>query len=201
MILLGGKLMEEKWKEVIGYNGRYLISNKGNLYSNFSKRNLVGNSTRGYKYYVLTKNNKSECLKAHRLVAIAFIPNTKNKPCVNHIDGNPSNNNVNNLEWVTHSENTKHAFKIGLQKPLVGKCNPMFNKRGKENAKSKPIEMLSKKDNLCIKEFESIELAVSFLKENGHKKANSSSISQCCNKKRYKSAYGYVWRFKNDENV
>lgn len=57
-------------------------------------------------------------VKIHRLVAETFILNPLGKPCVNHIDGNKLNNNVNNLEWVTISENTMHAYKNGLLKIL-----------------------------------------------------------------------------------
>lgn len=56
-------------------------------------------------------------LLVHRLVAIAFIENPNNKPEINHIDGNPSNNEVSNLEWVTASENLKHSYKIGIRQP------------------------------------------------------------------------------------
>ena len=64
---------------------------------------------RQYQYYV------------HVLVATVFIPNPDNKPEVNHVDGNKKNNSINNLEWVTKSENVLHAFKIGLKKSKIGK--------------------------------------------------------------------------------
>ena len=50
----------------------------------------------------------------HRLVAQLFIPNINGKPCINHIDGNKKNNHVNNLEWCSHKENTRHAITTGL---------------------------------------------------------------------------------------
>lgn len=74
----------------------------------------------GYKVVALYKNNKSTAKTVHRLVALAFIPNPENKPCVNHIDGNKQNNNIENLEWVTYSENTIHSFQNGLQISLKG---------------------------------------------------------------------------------
>ena len=74
----------------------------------------------GYKVVGLWKNNKATAKTAHRLVALAFIPNPENKPCVNHIDGDKQNNHVSNLEWVTYSENTVHSFENGLQIPSKG---------------------------------------------------------------------------------
>lgn len=68
---------------------------------------------RGYVYVRTTNGN----YQLHRLVASAFIPNPQNKPCVNHKDGNPRNNSADNLEWVTHKENTAHAIRNGLMVP------------------------------------------------------------------------------------
>ena len=71
-------------------------------------------SKNGYLYVHLRFGNISKYVKIHRLVAEAFVLNEENKPCVNHIDGNKLNNYANNLEWVTISENTIHAMKMGL---------------------------------------------------------------------------------------
>ena len=68
----------------------------------------------GYPSYRESINNKKCRVYVHRKVAETYIPNPHNKPCVNHIDGNKENNDVSNLEWVTHKENSQHASKMGL---------------------------------------------------------------------------------------
>ena len=72
----------------------------------------------GYLHCLLSVDGKSEMKSVHRLVAITFIPNPDNKPDVNHIDGNKTNNAVTNLEWVTKSENMQHAIKNNLWDPV-----------------------------------------------------------------------------------
>lgn len=74
---------------------------------------------RGYKRATLCFNGKAKKYSVHRLVAEAFIPNPNNYPIVNHIDGNPSNNHVSNLEWCTFSHNERHSYKA------LGKINPI----------------------------------------------------------------------------
>ena len=172
----------------------YMVSDCGEVYSSKTDKILVGNKNTPYHLVVLMKDGKQYMRKVHRLVAIEFLPNPNNYPFINHKDGNKRNNNVSNLEWCTAKQNSIHAFKIGLQKPLRGKDNPMYGKFGHLNPRSKMVEMLINDE--VLNEFESIEIAVRYLKANGKEKANSSSISQCCNGIRYKTAYGYKWRFK-----
>ena len=107
---------KEIWKDVVGYEGLYEISNIGNV-RNFRGKLKVkrcNDATLGRERVDLSKNNIPEEWLVHRLVGIAFIPNPDNKPEINHIDGNPANNNVGNLEWATHKENMEHASRTGL---------------------------------------------------------------------------------------
>lgn len=101
--------MQEIWKEVKGYEGRYSVSNTGKVYSHIRNKLLntpaTGWSHGGYCFVLLRKDGKGKIKYVHRLVAEAFIPNPKNKPEVNHIDHDNHNNLVTNLEWVTHDEN------------------------------------------------------------------------------------------------
>ena len=107
------------WKDVEGFEGIYKISNEGVLISTprFGVKGGVKKRTkieRGYESYSLHKDGKSCNKLVHRLLAEHFIPNPDNKPYVNHIDGNPSNNTLDNLEWVTQLENIQHAIRTGL---------------------------------------------------------------------------------------
>lgn len=115
----------EKWKDIQGFNGYYQVSNKGRVRSFRYKASKKGRrdnpvmlkpnkKKNGYVQYGLTKNGATKTFTAHRLVAIAFLPNKDDKLQINHIDGIKHNNNVENLEWCTASHNRKHAFKIGL---------------------------------------------------------------------------------------
>lgn len=115
--------IEEIWKDVVGYEGMYQVSNKGRV-----KRFSINNSSEirlislminvgGYNKMTICKNGSTKNALIHRLVAIAFIPNPENKLTVNHIDGNKLNNSVSNLEWATYLENNVHALSSGLRKP------------------------------------------------------------------------------------
>ena len=111
----------EQWKDIEGWEGLYAVSTYGNVKSyakgdgnGYRDRILKqGNEVRGYKSVRFSRDGKTEKKMVHRLVAEAFIPNPENKPQVNHIDNDPSNNNVSNLEWVTGSENMIHAQRQG----------------------------------------------------------------------------------------
>lgn len=127
---------KEEWRPVVGYEGLYEVSNLGCVRSldryvdykgivRFRKGKILKQSltTTGYKKVTLCdKNHKRKHAKVHRLVAMAFIPKPKNKNLINHKDGNPLNNRMENLEWCTYSENITHAYQNGLREwSLKGK--------------------------------------------------------------------------------
>jgi hypothetical protein len=109
---------EEIWKPIKGYEECYEISNKGrvrNIKTGQIKTNSIGKV--GYPVVYLGKCNKylkAKRMYLHRLLAEHFIPNPENKLTVNHIDGDKTNNNLDNLEWASYSENIKHAYDTGL---------------------------------------------------------------------------------------
>lgn len=113
----------EIWKPIkdwpdyrISTRGR-VISLKGNIPRILKQ--AIGNH--GYPVVVLYNKGTKQMKLVHRLVAAAFIPNPENKPEINHIDGNKTNNNVSNLEWIASSENNKHAIQEGLCIPFKAK--------------------------------------------------------------------------------
>jgi hypothetical protein len=107
---------KELWKDVVGFEGHYKVSNKGRIkslkYGKETIRKLTKDSY-GYLILVLTKNGERKHCKVHRLVAKAFLPNPKNLKTVNHKDFNKANNCVENLEWMTFVENIKHGVRNG----------------------------------------------------------------------------------------
>jgi len=123
--------MVEIWKDVVGYEGLYQVSNLGRVKSldktvksaikNNNERFIPGiimsftQDKDGYFRIGLTKNKKKKIIPVHRIICSAFIENPENKPQVNHIDGIKNNNILSNLEWATLSENRVHSYATGLQ--------------------------------------------------------------------------------------
>jgi hypothetical protein len=122
--------MNEQWRPVVGYEGFYEVSDSGRIKTvervclkrNGSKikvkerikSNTIG--THGYLVTGLKVSGKNKTCTVHRLVAIAFIDNPENLPCINHVDGVKTNNSLSNLEWCTIADNNTHAFDTGLNK-------------------------------------------------------------------------------------
>lgn len=104
---------------------------------------IIAHISVGYRYV----NFFGKHIRLHRLIAQAFIPNPENKRCVNHKDGNKLNNHIDNLEWMTSSENNQHAYDTGLRRP------PWTGKYGYEHHRSKPVIAIK---DLAITEYGSI---------------------------------------------
>ena len=102
------------WKEAYGFNN-YLCNENGEIYSLLRNKILKGRSLKGYKRVALMKDGKTIDVLVHRLIAQTFLPNPENKPYINHIDGDKTNNSVSNLEWCTQKENVQHAIETGLK--------------------------------------------------------------------------------------
>lgn len=165
--------MEEVWKYVEGWEDRYMVSNTGKVYSKLSnliKKTAYTND--GYEVIMLARNGKQFGTFVHRLVAKAFIPNPDNLPIINHKDENPSNNNVDNLEWCTYSYN-----------------NTYNNVHIKNSEKmERPVYQYDSNGNF-VNKYNSVRKAAKLI---GIK--SPSNISECCNKNQL-TTHGYVFSY------
>ena len=158
-------------KDIKGFDGTYQVNELGEVFDRSGrKRRLTTNRQTGYVYLPLRRGGATLQRYVHRLVAEAFIPNPDEKPEVNHINGDKTDNRVTNLEWVTHSENISHAHTTRLITP-----------------RSTPVEMVGS-DGLVIQRFKSVKDAAEYL--GGNCLAN---IYKAIHGHR-KTVGGYVWR-------
>lgn len=125
------------WKEIKGFVG-FFINQCGEI-KNSKGKFLIPRpiGRQGYLAVRIQIMRKVNYVYIHRAVAVAFISNPEKKPVVNHIDGNKQNNHLDNLEWVTASENLKHAYRTGLRKPNHVRNSGMYLKGSNINPKSK----------------------------------------------------------------
>ena len=135
----------EEWREIEGYEGLYQVSNLGRVKSlknhkgTYREKILKPTSDKlKYERVALYKNGKQKRFQIHRLVATAFILNPNNLPCVNHIDENPSNNHVSNLEWCTYEYNINYGSR---NKKVSEKMKGKYI--GSKHCKSKKVKCMT----------------------------------------------------------
>ena len=180
---------KEIWKPVKGYEGLYEVSNLGRVRS-LPRTEVCGSLIRkrcgrelkpyvrnGYMRVTLSKYGAHTRIYVHRLVAIAFIPNPKSLPFINHKDENPSNNSAENLEWCD-----------GFYNMNYGTCKI---RQALHNPRRKPVFQYSL-DGVFIAEYSSSRQAGLALG------VCQAGISACCNGKA-KTAHGYKWYHKKQE--
>lgn len=171
-----------EWKSVDRYNGLYLISDTGKVFSVQTNRIMKTHHIKnGYEKVEMTINGKARKEFIHRLVAEAFIPNPDNLPCVNHKDEDPRHNDVSNLEWCTYEYNTNYGTNIERR------VEHTAYKRGGDNVGAKRVYQYDMQGNL-VNEYPSVadaSIATGY---------NKKSIAKACSGglKKYQN---YVWSY------
>lgn len=166
--------MQEIWKDICGYEGIYQVSSFGNVKSVNRKKQILlklNKNKEGYYRVGLSKNKKRKWFSVHKLVAMAFLENVENFPCINHKDENKLNNQVDNLEWCSYKYNNNY----GMRKEKAAK------------SKQKSVSQYNK-DGEFVKRYDSIISA-----------SQLTGISKCsicsCAKNKLKSAGGFLWEY------
>lgn len=212
---------QEIWKDVVGYEGKYQISSYGRVRtidmilhkrdgkSEFRKGRIIKQrlSIHGYPQYLFSNGTGSrKMMRVHRVVAMAFIPNPENKPCIDHINTIKTDNRVENLKWATHSENNRNPITMTKfrkkgefhhSEKTKEKIGIAFRGRKlssetklKMKRKGFPVIQMSL-DGDIIKEFDSSHFAQDELG------ICAIHIADVCRGTR-KSAGGFKWKYKND---
>lgn len=204
------KNSKEIWRDVVGYEGLYQVSNLGRVKSlgRFVDNLVRGHywqeerilktckRTNGYIGVGLCKDGKAENFNIHRLVAIAFIPNPEDLPQIDHIDADKTNNNVNNLRWVTAKENINNPLNMAH---LIGENNPFYGKKHTDATKLKmrknhvsyygALNPASRK----VRNIETNEIFLT-VKSAGQKYGVSDNSIRNSIRRKHKSA-GYHWEY------
>lgn len=178
-----------EWRDVVGYEGIYQVSNYGEVYS-FRTNKILLQQLNNKGYYTISLYDKNGHIKkcfVHRLVAEAFIPHSEKYDTVNHLDFNPKNNNVENLEWTDRNGNMHYSAVAGH-----------FRKEGEWKKKIVHKNRVKGKSVLG-RNLESGEyIFFECLNDSAKQGFTTSSVSQVCNGIR-KSHKGYTFRFLTEE--
>jgi NUMOD4 motif/HNH endonuclease len=195
--------ISESWKPVLGYEGRYEVSSYGRVkvlsrivtrqsgaYAMKAKLfKLVMSRNEGYFKVSFQVNMARRTFWVHRLVATAFLPNPHNLPCVNHKDGNKTNNHTSNLEWCTYKENIAHGLLTGIYNyEKMKECLAM------SNMNKKSVLQFDISGQNYIRTWESAASAAR------HLGVNFRGISSSC-RGISKSYGGFIWKFNEQENA
>jgi len=179
-------LKDEMWVTVDEFP-KYEISNFGRVKNHKNRILKIGTHRDGYKQIVLRKNKKSYTRKIHRLVAIAFIPNPENKPVVNHIDEDKTNNQAENLEWMTIKENNLYGNHM----------NNIFKSQGYKNRKFPPSSQKKKITAIYLKNNKTINFN-SVKEASVSLEISASAISNVLTKRNEKvKGYAFIYN-END---
>lgn len=171
--------MQEVWKDIEGYEGKYQISNLGNVKSlnyrgqGYAKNLVPKVNNYGRLWVELMKDGVKRQFLIHRLVGMAFIPNPDNLPQINHMDENPRNNRMDNLEWCTGEYNRGQYIKN--------------HPGGRKKINVLPVNQIDSDGNIVKRWNDSRTIT----NETG---MSQWSITQCCDGKR-KTAYGFRWQY------
>lgn len=188
-----------EWRPVPGYESTYLISSRGDIWSIRRNRELICKQEKsGYRRITLSVDGESKTFSIHRLVALAFIPNPENKPTVNHINEDKSDNRVSNLEWATVKEQNAHGTRTAramantdwAARTAKMDYKKIAQKHDYKTLNAAQMRKVVQKDltGTVIARFDSIgQAARSVNVSTGH-------IWQCCNGER-KTCKGSVWSY------
>lgn len=191
-------LPNEEWRDVVGYEGLYQVSNLGRVKSlsrrivykdgreyNYPSKVIKNQKvSTGYRSVMLYGVNGKKQYYVHRLVAETFIPNPNNLSDVNHKDGCKTNNILSNLEWCSRSDNQKHAYKNGLNWAHMDEAI---------KERSRPVIQYTSSGEV-IAEYASTRKAS---KASGFNQGRISQYCRCENKK-HSTYKGYIWRYKDE---
>lgn len=170
-----------KWKEIEGYEGKYLVSDTGKVFSIRANKTLTPSQTeKGYLRVCLQDKGEKRWLRVHRIVASAFIANHDSKETVNHINGNRKDNRVENLEWATMEEQNRDPRRNAKMSESMKRCKYICDKMRK-------VAQIGPDGNV-IQTYESLQDAARALG------STASNIRGCCIGERH-TCKGYTFKF------